>query len=810
MGTFEGLILIIVAVIAAILLDAASRRVLRRFRPKTKTEEQPPVQPEPPAGPYRSRVGRLTKGWLGSDERWVGIEQAVNRWGRPILLLAVVLLAAVPSAIVMLDRWFNLTWAADLLSNIRGVNPYLDAMPLPAYFILFLLLLLVAGLLIAFFPLDVQSFMDLRTGFQAAEDGIPNLQIRISQLLRWIALTEFVLIAAFSIAENRIPGAELAMVAGFFVAGWLLREYSLDPVWRAIQQNRDVLFACALVHVALIAVLTAYHTCQSCLPITVVALVLAIIYLFPYRNRVPAIYWIFSLGLILFSINVNAWWMSVVGDEYGFYESARAVADRFNLSEIFPRFFDELGVFGINPYLSSIVQGVFMKLFGTQGFGWRFSNIYLIALSIPLFYFFLKTFLDRRIALLACLFLAASHYLINFSKIGYVNLQALFVLCASLAAAAWAVRSGRTAAYAICGIVLALNFYVYGIAIVSLLLALLLLIFFAPPFSRAALRSWLILLIGFGILFFPLLFQPDYWKTGLGFTIFGYSEAIPASANAAQLFVYRIMTSWFSYLYSSNESHFVSVSFVDGITAGLVGIGFFVILYRIRKSRFAAFFLIGWALLLIVAGIIGSPDRPGTSRMFVVLPWWFAAAAFGLWWIREQILSIGAAGSKIPRVWIGGFFTLVVALNLLNAAVISYSRWMDYQPFEASIERVAEQTSGRDRYVERKFVFITSAEYNLVPFLIFREVYPQYWSNMEIDQVKVDGPSYPESAISMEDNLHSVIFVLPSLPEEWRLGVQASLETAGFMQCPVSTPSGKWQYDMFVPKEMAWVCTDLK
>jgi hypothetical protein len=134
---------------------------------------------------------------------------------------------------------------------------------------------------------------------------------------------------------------------------------------------------------------------------------------------------------------------------------------------------------------------------------------------------------------------------------------------------------------------------------------------------------------------------------------------------------------------------------------------------------------------------------------------------------------------------------------------------MDYQSFEANVERVAEQTSGWSRYVGRTFFFVTSAEYSLDPFLMFREVYPQYWLRIDMRKIPADGPSLPESVVSMEKDPRSVVFVMPTLPEEWRQGIQVSLESAGYRLCPVVTPSGKWQYDLFVSKEMDWVCSAL-
>jgi hypothetical protein len=806
MGSNEALILTVIAVTAAVLLDIAWICLRRHLRSKGKDSAGPFLSEESPADGQPAWTARITGKWLNVKSRWTGAKPSLRRRLQLPLLVLTVLLAAIPSVVVMLDRWADLPWATYLLSKLRSTSPYLMAMPLPAYFVLFFLILLAVGLLIILQPSDPLSFSKPEGNIWPVEEGIPEVQVLISRLLQWIALTGFIAIAAVNLAEQRIPGAELLLAAGCFLVGCLLREYALPPLWRFLKGNRDWLFACMLAHVALVAVITAYHTCPACLPIAIAGLSLAAAHLFPIRRRVPTVYWIFSLGLILFSINVNVWWMSVVGDEFAFYHNARRLADDFTASTVLPRVFDEQGVFDFNPFLATIVQTLFLKMFGTQGFGWRFSNIYLIALAIPLSYSFWKTFLDRRIALLAAFFLASSHFLINFSKIGYVNLQALFLFCASLAAAAWAVRSRRTAAFAVCGVILAMNFYTYGIAIVSIPLALLLLLFFAPPRSRSGLRCWAVMAAGFAILFFPLYLQPGYWSTGFGFTIFRSSQNIPDFASPLQILSYRILMACFSYLYSVNESHFVSVGFVDGISAALVGLGCFAVILRKNKNRFAAFFLVGWVLLLTVAGIIGSPDHPSTTRMFILLPWWVAAAAFGVWWIRGRILAGGAPGSAISRAVTGALLIMVVAINVVNAAVISRIRFAGFQTFESAVQRVAEESQQWIAYTQRRFVFLTTEDYSLTPFFILREVYPQYWANVEMEQIGISGPQLPEGGISLASNANSVFFLMPALPEEWRTGVRNAMEVGGFYRCPVPSPTEKGAMDVFVPKKRLEWC----
>jgi hypothetical protein len=740
-------------------------------------------------------------------ERWKNHWNVLFRWISPVLICAVIILATIPSVLVVRDRWLNIIDVRIPLSEDWCKLPLLCNMQLPRYFLFGGVCLLAAGLLVALFPLGREIFQNLRTEFLPTDDGIPNRQIQISRFLLWASLLGFLAVAALSVMERRRPGWELALVAAMYIAGWLLQDISLSRVGKFLRDNQAWLVACLLVHLALVVTLAVYFSAPGYTPLALAGLVLAAIYLFRHRQRVPAIYWIFNLGLILFSININAWWVSVAGDEYGFYVSARYLVEKADLVTVASRLFDEMGVYGQNTYLASIVQSLFMRVFGTLSFGWRFSNVYLAALSIPFFYFFFKVFLTRRVALGACFFLAVSEYLINFSKIGYVSLQSLFALSISLAAAAWAVRSGRMAAFAVAGAVLAMDFYSFGIALVGIPLAVLLMLWFVPPLTRLAGRRWAVFAAGFGILCFPLLFQPEFWRTGFGFTVFGSFAKEPPSSGLLQEFFNRIMTSWFSYLYVPNESHFVAVSFVDWMTAILVGIGFFAVLYKARRNRFAAFFLVGWGLLLAIAGVLGSPTLPSTTRMFVLLPWWAAAAAFGLQWILDRIPSGTRPGMRVRDFALAGILLAVVGINLYQATVVAYARWIDRQAFEAYVLRLAGHTRNPSSGAPDEFVFATYSSWALEPFILFQQLYPRDWIGLNVEKVIVDGSQLPESAVPSAADSKSIVIVIPTLPEEWQNGLRTSLEALGYHWCSVHTSYGKWVYDLYTPKGMEWVCS---
>ena len=80
--------------------------------------------------------------------------------------------------------------------------------------------------------------------------------------------------------------------------------------------------------------------------------------------------------------------------------------------------------------------------------------------------------------------------------------------------------------------------------------------------------------------------------------------------------------------------------------------------------------------------------------MFVVLPWWAPAAAFGLCWLWDQLGFTGSAGGRIQTFILGGVLAIMVAMNLFYATVISYDRWLDRQAFESLVLRLAGEIRG--------------------------------------------------------------------------------------------------------------------
>jgi hypothetical protein len=178
----------------------------------------------------------------------------------------------------------------------------------------------------------------------------------------------------------------------------------------------------------------------------VLAVLAASAHIFLWRSRrrtLTPVFWLVSASLVLSSLYFSAWWFSVIGDEYAFYSYAAGLLARADAASIGAELYNPSGVYSTHPGFSSLIQAASMAVFGPGLFGWRFSNLYLAALSLWPLYAFVHAIGGRRLAILACALLATSHYLMSFGKIGYNNLQALFAFSVCLATATWFVRSRR-------------------------------------------------------------------------------------------------------------------------------------------------------------------------------------------------------------------------------------------------------------------------------------------------------------------------------------------------------------------------------
>lgn len=716
-----------------------------------------------------------------------------------LLLTAVtVQLAALPSLLVVSDRWLGEPLASATLGEWWGKVAFLRELSFPPYFLLVFPCLVAALLLVwrnKYNPVLV--FPQWQWGeSEPAGAGVPQAQSRAGNVVLLCSGIALAAIAVRSLTLRSLPDWELAVALLAYLVGWALREISVQELLDIWRSKLDLLLSLGLAHLALIALLAGCFSRRAIVWLPLFLFPVAVLNLLRHRRQVHPAFWIVSGAMVLFTLELNRWWFSVVGDEYSFFQVARRILEFESLSTIGSRLFLGVEVFGSHPYLSSLIQAVSMKLLGTDNFGWRFSGIYVSAISIGFFYFSFRAFVSRNTALLACALLATSHYLVNFSKIGYNNTQALFATSLALAATVWAMRSKGPLAFAVLGMAMGLCFYVYPAALYTLPLPGLLLLFLAPPKSRRMARCWVVLVVSVLLCILPLFLQPAYWESKKVGTLLA-SPALAQDLGSVvtermQVLVYASL----SFVYATAETHYVASSHVDPLAAALIIVGLSYLLKLGLKTGPARVLLLCFGLELFLVGASHSEIAPPNTRMFMLLPWWALFAAVGLVWIREQI------GGLLGRRWhadsfVGFVMIAILVLNLYQAYVLAPTRMDRYQNEVTLYLRMVMQAQQEHRDPMPRFVFVTDPGWS--PEGISDNLHPVYFPDAPPDlrSVVVTDATLPAEGRALIADPNALVVIKPWLAASWRTDLEDSLRSLGKVPCDIKTLSGRTRFQLW-------------
>ncbi len=178
------------------------------------------------------------------------------------------------------------------------------------------------------------------------------------------------------------------------------------------------------------------------------------------------------LGLFLLTLVIGVYRLqglpdSLMGDEGSFWTAARDIAK----GQIAPPVFAN-GVYTF-PVLSSVGQAWALRLFGVDLWGWRFSSVLAGALTVFPLYLLARDAFDRKVAVAANFALAFSPYFLAFARLGYNNIQALFITTLALYWLYLGARRYSMFYLLLAGCAAGFGFYTYFAARTTIVIALL-------------------------------------------------------------------------------------------------------------------------------------------------------------------------------------------------------------------------------------------------------------------------------------------------------------------------------------------------
>lgn len=589
---------------------------------------------------------------------------------RDLPLLAALVFAGLPSLLVFMERWVGDGSIADLLTPFWCDLLRACPSPWPPTILLIVPSILGAVFLVARRPL-IRLLPEPEAPHVPTASNPCGIQRRIfGGALALCGLAMATVIVRSAVAGNP-PGWDYAVLYLGLMASAILHEVPGRRIAVAVLEALRKGAAPLAAHVLLVAALFAAVQDWQGAPILLALAAGGLFLLWRARgSSLSPAFWLMSASLVLGSLDLSAWWFAVIGDEYAFYAYAVRILSGANGASLGAELYNVSGVYATHPGFSSLIQAAFMAVFGQGLFGWRFSNVYLVGLSHWPFYSFARAIGGRRFAVIAGALLAASHYLMSFSKIGYNNLQALFAFALCLAGGVSFARNMSRLAAAGFGAALGLTFYVFPGALLTLPVALLIPVMRGP--RRVSPGRWLIVGAVFLATALPLVVQPGFWATKWAGMVWGVPTTVSHWSSTASVVVRNLGLAALSFLRSAGETHFVAVGFVDFITAILVVLGVGALLHPPLDRR-AGTLLAGLAILLLSAGALHSYPFPPTTRMFLVLPWLLMVAAIGLRWVEGILDERGLSRRAVRRVT-AGVLGLVLVANLVQAYPLSRYR----------------------------------------------------------------------------------------------------------------------------------------
>ncbi len=710
-------------------------------------------------------------------------------------------LLCLPVGWVIYERWLFHPEIRDVLAAFWCRNDLYCPAYLPSYFALIILV----G--IEFFLLFL-AYSPLLGGIFIPASSLPSPPETSGRPYRRLAFWLFAAAAALlgvsvllAVSAQRLPAVEVLIALCLALLGFYLRQAD-QPFQIHGWGNRALRLAqLGLGQAALLYFLRSLTLDQAQLLPSGLFLVTVLILLLCWVKPAP-IYWVTCAAIGLMSYRLWGWEYAVIGDEYSFYSYALQRLGDEGLWGSLVYLFKGTAVYGSHPFLSTWMQMLSMTLFGLDHFGWRISNIFLAGASLYFFYVFFRAFLSARVALWAVLLLAFSHYLFNFSKIGYNNLQALFAFGVLMAAAARAARSPGEFNYALTGAAVGLCLYVYPAALYAIPAAGLLLLFYDPPRSKTALRRWLVLLLPLAMLLLPLVFQPEYWQSKLLGTLLNensYASQRPLLGQLSKNIVYA----FYAYLYAVDQSHFVVASHLDPLSGLLLPLGLGYVLLTTRRERFSAYLLVSYAALLFLVGATHDRFAPSTTRMFMLLPWYTALAAVGLGWLHGQV--------NLPRLARSGLPLLVLTAILAANLYMAYGLYRRISAGTPSLEVLFIRLNQRDERVfpdrYKTLLFLTESNWDIEGLQTLAQAYRIAPSRLSLARYAVERGEIPIEARRLAAQETTLVILQPWMNEEYQVGLHQHLLRLGKQPCPIQdTPTSPARLILYLPPGFSRLC----
>ncbi len=363
--------------------------------------------------------------------------------------------------------------------------------------------------------------------------------------------------------------------------------------------------------------------------------------------------------------DLGSWKYSAVGDEYNNFYTALGIAKGAFFNPWSHRGADDLfSLFG------AAGQALFLKIGNEDNFAWKFYSVFVAAISFVPFYLLVRELFRARVAALATILFACSHYIFGYAH-HFLYLDGMFPTFLGLWLLVIGLRRDSSLALFGSGLALGLGFYTFESGRAAVVVAALFMLTFGVRAFRPAV--FVPLAGGFILLTLPL-FATDgprhVFDQMFGQSAISYSSTV--TGDRYERLLVNLQFSFVSFNYMAEGRHYVWGSMADPLTAMLFVLGLGVVVMRVNRPAYRLLF-IWWIVEVAFNGFTNPYPQPPISRMHAVVPPVATLAALAVNAIIRPIASASPYRRLLDdRAWgiaagsaaIAVLFPVVLYLNL--------------------------------------------------------------------------------------------------------------------------------------------------
>ncbi|MEJ7763584.1 MAG: glycosyltransferase family 39 protein [Thermomicrobiales bacterium] len=380
--------------------------------------------------------------------------------------------------------------------------------------------------------------------------------------------------------------------------------------------------------------------------------------------EIAAVVALLAVFVFLGTFDLDDWRYASIGDEGTFFYVARSFATG---GEQGRNLFSQDGVYGYHPVLGTYVVGQLMRVFGTDGVGWKTATLVPVAVALALGYLLARAWYGRRTALVFLGLAVTAHYLLAFTHTGYNNLDSLLFSIGAMLFFTLGLRQASPLFLVLSGIAAGFGWYTfYSSRTVIVLLAAAVVLTVRP---RRWVQTSTMIGIGFLAVIIPLFAVNRSEVIGQMLRQSGGGDRGKAGDNNDVLLLWNAGRSLLAFNYNTKHYLYTSGSLVEPVTAVLfvLGLGLCLMTFSDARSRL----LVAWfGLGITITGILSPYDHVTVTRLHYVLPVVLLFAALAVdrtlkaWPVRRP--------TRVSRT----VMTILVVGVILGAGASNLNRWL--------------------------------------------------------------------------------------------------------------------------------------